>query len=58
MNVVLLDLFSALLLISLLLGLIMYGVIQAKNGDLAEVAVSDAEVVIMPRGVFRFLSFR
>ncbi|MEV6865661.1 hypothetical protein AB0M44_32265 [Streptosporangium subroseum] len=54
----LLDLFSALLLISLLLGLIMYGVIQAKNGDLAEVAVSDAEVVIMPRGVFRFLSFR
>ncbi|MEV7969012.1 hypothetical protein AB0O34_23920 [Sphaerisporangium sp. NPDC088356] len=44
--------------ISVLLGLILYGVALARNGDLAEVAISDREIVIRPRGVFKFLSFR
>ena len=40
------------------MAVIVYGVVQAKNGDLARVTVSEAEVVIKPRGVFIFLSFR
>ncbi|WP_371779981.1 hypothetical protein [Streptosporangium subroseum] len=60
MKVVISDLVAALFPISVLMAVIVYGVVQAKNGDLARVTVSEAGVVIKPRGVFTFLflSFR
>ncbi|MFF5212734.1 hypothetical protein [Streptosporangium sp. NPDC000396] len=52
------DMFSGLLPISVVLAVILYGATLARNANLADVAVSDGEVLIKPRGVFRFLSFR
>ncbi|WP_405140975.1 hypothetical protein OG589_28965 [Sphaerisporangium sp. NBC_01403] len=41
-----------------LLAVVLYGVLLARNGDLAAVVVSEGEVLIKPRGVFKVLSFR
>jgi hypothetical protein len=58
MDGVISDLVEALLPVLVILGVVFYGVALARNGNLAEVTVSDREISIEPRGVFKFLSFR
>ncbi|GGP79215.1 hypothetical protein [Streptosporangium pseudovulgare] len=52
------DLLTALFPIVVLLALILYGVLHARDGDLADVTVSGREILIRPRGIFKVLSFR
>jgi hypothetical protein len=52
------DLVEALLPFLVILGVVFYGVALARNGNMAAVTVSDREISIEPRGVFKFLSFR
>ncbi|MEU6738563.1 hypothetical protein [Streptosporangium sandarakinum] len=52
------DLLTALFPLVALLALILYGVLHARSGDLADVVVSEKEILVRPRGVFKVLSFR
>jgi len=52
------DLLRVTLPLVVILGVVLHGVALAKSGDLAEISVSEREILIRPRGVFKFLSLR
>ena len=50
------DLLQVMLPLAVILGVILHGVALAKTGDLAEISVSEREILIRPRSVFKILS--
>ncbi|MEU7886238.1 hypothetical protein AB0B54_12130 [Microbispora bryophytorum] len=52
------DLLQVMLPLAVILGVVLHGVTLAKTGDLAEISVSEREILISPRSVFKILSLR